>query len=157
MPSLASSAARARYFLAGERLLSKYRERNPPPPEQQWRTVPIAYTGKREFVAVNMPASQRITVDLIKRLVCQYYNIDKDELIGIHRAKHLVRARHVAIYLTRKHIGLSLTIIGRMFGRRDHTSILHAVRCIEARMQADPALDQEIAEIEAQLLIASQS
>jgi hypothetical protein len=83
----------------------------------------------------------------IIRNVCEYYGYSKAELESRRRLCKLVLARHVAIHLGRLLTPLSMPSIGQMLGGRDHTTILHAIRKINARLETDKALASEIAEI----------
>lgn len=79
-----------------------------------------------------LPVSEtKLTVSGIKRVVCKHFAISHNELISERRDHKAVRPRMVAIYLTRELTPHSFPIIGRFFGDRDHTTILHSVRTIE--------------------------
>lgn len=84
-------------------------------------------------------------IDDIQRVVCKYYEITRTELLANRRMAYLVRARHVGIYLAKKLTDRSLPEIGRRFGGRDHTTILHSVRKIENILrQTNEKLEAEI-------------
>jgi hypothetical protein len=65
---------------------------------------------------------------------CLEYGISREEMIGPGRTKHIVRIRQLAMWRCRQ-AGVSLPKIGRYFGGRDHTTVIHAVRKIEATMR----------------------
>ena len=95
----------------------------------------------------------RITVDKIQRIVCKEFGISRSEICSGRRHSNVVRPRHIAMYLSKHMTDRSLPQIGRMFGNRDHTTILHAIRKIEQCMEADAdlaaivmALEQRISE-----------
>jgi chromosomal replication initiator protein len=92
----------------------------------------------------------RVTVDEIKREVADYFRIPLAEMISQRRGRGVARPRQVAMYLTREHTGLSLPNIGRLFGHRDHTTVMHACRQVE-RLSADPVFAASVAEIEGRL------
>lgn len=87
----------------------------------------------------------------IKRLVCIRFNISMEELLGPNRLAVLARPRQIAQYLDKMLTRNSLPEIGRRFGGRDHTSILHSVRKITALRLTDPALNTTLLELEAEL------
>jgi hypothetical protein len=88
-------------------------------------------------------------IEDIQDAVCAVYLVEKKEMLSRRKAAHLVRPRHVAMYLAKEMTGLSLPGIGRKFAFRDHTTVLHAVRKIEGKRPNDPELDAMIARVEA--------
>lgn len=88
------------------------------------------------------------TLIQIKRAVSESYGVPIVQIEGAHRDSRIVEPRHVAIHLARRLTLLSLPLIGRRFGNRDHTSCMHADRKIAARRQAEPAFDAKITELE---------
>jgi chromosomal replication initiation ATPase DnaA len=77
-------------------------------------------------------------------LICYNERVNRRDIVGPSRLKELVEARHLAIYLCITITGLSYPQIGRYFGGRDHTSVLHAHRKIEALRLMNPDLSQKI-------------
>lgn len=100
----------------------------------------------------NLLDKGEITLAKIKKTVAEYYNISKAKLTGKEKTKQITDARHIAIYLCRKHLDLPFTKIGDEFGRRDHSTIMSACRKIEQRLENDIPLKMAIAEIEKILL-----
>lgn len=86
-----------------------------------------------------MPRSIRRIVDQ----VAAHFGVGRPALLGEPRAAHIALARHVAMHLCRDLHGYSLPLIGRAFNR-DHTSVLHACRRIEALRQEDPQLAAQL-------------
>lgn len=76
-------------------------------------------------------AETKLTVNGIKRVVCKHFGLSHNDMVSQRRDHRAMRPRMVAIYLTRMLTPHSFPIIGRFFGDRDHTTILHAVRTIE--------------------------
>lgn len=70
------------------------------------------------------------TADDIINTVCQRYAVTLSELQGSYRGRDLVFARHLAMYLLRKHTHLTLTAIAKCMGRDDHTTVIHAMKSI---------------------------
>jgi chromosomal replication initiator protein len=69
--------------------------------------------------------------------VAKFFDVKMSDMKGPRRTKQIVMPRQIAMYLARKHTGLSLPEIGRRFGGRDHTTVIHAVKKVKARMQED--------------------
>jgi chromosomal replication initiator protein len=83
--------------------------------------------------------------------VADFYGLPPRQLAGKARDKHLVHARHVAMYLLRSDAARPLTEIGRLLGKRDHTTVMHGTEKIEQALYTDPGLRQELSEIRARL------
>jgi chromosomal replication initiator protein len=86
----------------------------------------------------------RVTIDEIQKKTAEYYKLDLRELHSARRARRVARPRQVAMYLARELTSRSLPDIGRRFGGRDHTTVLHACRRIEALCKNDPVFQQEV-------------
>jgi len=86
----------------------------------------------------------RPKIDDIQRIVAKFYEISRVELIAERRMAYLVRARQVGMYLCKKLTVRSLPEIGRRFGNRDHTTVLHAVRKIEAMVERDKNVSADV-------------
>lgn len=93
----------------------------------------------RALPAIPLTRSQKIV-----RAVCQRYEVERLDLMSDRRHKKLVLPRHVAAYLLKTLTPRSLPQIGKELGGRDHTTILHAVRKIEALRQTDAKLDEDL-------------
>jgi chromosomal replication initiator protein len=87
------------------------------------------------------------SVEEIQQQVAERFGISRAELIGSSRAATPLRARQVAIYLTREMTDLSLPQIGRLYGGRDHSTILNSVRRLEASLAEDAELAQRVGEL----------
>lgn len=108
---------------------------------QQWLDDQFAFLGE-----VN--AKRRsISVQKIARTVARYYAIPIDDLMSARREARAVNARYVAMYFARHLTRQTLPCIGRILGGRDHTTILHGIRKIEAALLTDEELQKEIAEL----------
>ena len=87
---------------------------------------------------------KRIRIEEIQRIVARHYNVSKQDLLSNRRTRTIVKPRQVAMYLAKMLTPRSLPEIGRRFGGRDHTTVLHAVRKIEDLVGADSKLAQEL-------------
>jgi chromosomal replication initiator protein len=90
-------------------------------------------------------ADRRVTVEEIQRRVAEHYGIRHADLVGSRRLKGFARPRQVAMYLSKALTTRSLPDIGRRFGGRDHTTVLHGVRRIEALMAEDAQIADDVA------------
>lgn len=91
---------------------------------------------------------RRVTVDEIQRRVADYYNLRLSDLLSARRARQVARPRQLAMYLAKQMTSKSLPDIGRQFGGRDHTTVMHAVKRIEDLRQTDSVLDEDIGHLE---------
>ncbi len=91
-------------------------------------------------------------IDDIQRLVAEYYGLHSKDLESRSRKKFAVLPRQIAMYLIRKHIGLSLREIGNLFGKKDHTTVLHAQRTIGNAAKQNRKFIEALEDIERQLL-----
>ena len=87
---------------------------------------------------------RRITIDEIQRKVAEHYNLRLADMHSARRARSVARPRQVAMYLAKVLTARSLPEIGRKFGGRDHTTVMHAVRKIEELVDADPQIEQDV-------------
>ena len=104
-----------------------------------------------ELIAEVIPGASRPTkrtsVEEIQQRVAERFGISRAELIGSSRAATPLRARQVAIFLTRELTDLSLPQIGRLYGGRDHTTVLNSLRRVEANLDQDPELAEKVREL----------
>ncbi len=89
-------------------------------------------------------SDRKITVEEIQRKVSEHYNIRLSDLIGPKRVRTFARPRQVAMYLSKQMTTRSLPEIGRRFGGRDHTTVMHGVRKIEELMQQDSQIADDL-------------
>ena len=89
-------------------------------------------------------SERKVTVDMIQKVVAEHYALKQADLISERRARAVARPRQVAMWLAKQITTRSLPDIGRRFGGRDHTTVLHAVRRIEALKQEDPVIARDV-------------
>ncbi len=87
---------------------------------------------------------RRITIDEIQRKVAEHYNLRMADMHSARRARNVARPRQVAMYLAKQLTARSLPEIGRKFGGRDHTTVMHAVRKVEELMEDDAQIAQDV-------------
>jgi chromosomal replication initiator protein len=87
---------------------------------------------------------RRVRIEDIQRIVARHYNVSRQELVSNRRTRVIVKPRQIAMYLSKTLTPRSFPEIGRRFGGRDHTTVLHAVRKIEELIAGDTKLSHEI-------------
>ena len=112
-------------------------------------TLEMAEREVRDLVRPMEP--KRVKIEDIQRVVARQYNVSRSDLLSSRRTANVVRPRQVAMYLAKTLTLRSLPEIGRRFGGRDHTTVLHAVRKIEALVSRDVALSEEVESLKRQL------
>lgn len=89
-------------------------------------------------------SDRRVTIDEIQRKTAEHFGIKLAEMHSARRARSVARPRQVAMYLAKQLTSRSLPEIGRKFGGRDHTTVIHAVKKIEELCNADPAFHEDV-------------
>jgi chromosomal replication initiator protein len=89
-------------------------------------------------------SDRRVTIEEIQRKVAEHYNVRLSDMIGPKRLRTIARPRQVAMYLSKHLTTRSLPEIGRRFGGRDHTTIMHGIRKIDELMTTDRQLAEDI-------------
>jgi len=112
-------------------------------------TLEMAEREVRDLIRPMEP--KRIKIEDIQRVVARQYNVSRSDLLSSRRTANVVRPRQVAMYLAKTLTLRSLPEIGRRFGGRDHTTVLHAVRKIEALVGKDNTLQDEVESLKRQL------
>jgi chromosomal replication initiator protein len=105
-------------------------------------TLETAETAIRDLVRNREP--KRVKIEDIQKLVASRYNVSRSDILSERRTAAVVRPRQIAMYLSKVLTLRSLPEIGRRFGGRDHTTVLHAVRKIEKALGEDHALSDEV-------------
>ncbi len=87
---------------------------------------------------------RRVTIDEIQKLVSQHFELKPLDLVSARRARAVARPRQIAMYLAKRLTTRSLPEIGRKFGGRDHSTVIHAVRRVEELRDQDRDIDQAV-------------
>ncbi|WP_242912770.1 chromosomal replication initiator protein DnaA [Brevundimonas pishanensis] len=87
---------------------------------------------------------RRITVDEIQKTVAEHFNLKQADLLSERRTRAIARPRQIAMYLCKQHTTRSYPDIGRRFGGRDHTTVLHGVRKIEEMLSQDEQIARDV-------------
>ncbi|WP_306753407.1 chromosomal replication initiator protein DnaA [Paracoccus actinidiae] len=105
-------------------------------------TLEVAQECLADILRTN---DRKISIDDIQRKVAEHYNIRLADMIGPKRARNVARPRQIAMYLSKQLTSRSLPEIGRRFGGRDHTTIMHGIRKVEELAVEDHALAEDVA------------
>ena len=108
-------------------------------------SLDIAETVVRDLVQGIEP--RRIKIEDILRIVSRHFGVSKGDLLSQRRHRSVVWPRQIGMYLAKQLTARSLPEIGRRFGNRDHTTVLHAIRKIENEITGNPRLRDEIDEL----------
>jgi chromosomal replication initiator protein len=106
---------------------------------------PVTLEGAQEVLHDVLRAhDRRVTIEEIQKRVAEHYNIRLTDMSSPRRARNVARPRQVAMYLAKQLTSRSLPEIGRRFGGRDHTTVMHAVSRVAELMQADNAFAEDV-------------
>jgi chromosomal replication initiator protein len=94
-----------------------------------------------------------ILVADIKAAVCKRYNVAAIDMISMRRNREVARPRQIAMTLSKQMTPQSLPAIGRLFGNRDHTTVIHAVRTVDRLYATDPELRRDVDSLSVGLLL----
>jgi chromosomal replication initiator protein len=89
-------------------------------------------------------SDRRVTIEQIQKRVATHFNIKLSEMSSARRARAVARPRQVAMYLAKQLTSRSLPEIGRKFGNRDHTTVMHAVRRVEELRTNDNSFNEDV-------------
>lgn len=89
----------------------------------------------------------------IQALVCAHYKVAPIEMTSRRKAREVARPRQVAMALAKQMTPQSLPAIGRLFGNRDHTTVMHAVRTVDRLYESDPAMRRDVDALSVRLLL----
>ncbi len=117
--------------------------------QSEFLGTPITLETVQETLSDSRYTSgQRLTVDRIQRAVCDEFRVTLTDMTSKRRARIIARPRQVAMYLSKKLTKRSLPDIGRRFGGRDHTTVMHAVKRIEELRADDASFNAQIEAVE---------
>ncbi|MFB6216995.1 MAG: chromosomal replication initiator protein DnaA [Candidatus Aenigmatarchaeota archaeon] len=105
----------------------------------------------RSFLPDESRETKELTVDSIKEVVASNYDLSIEDLEGKSRKKEIARARHIAVYLSRELTDSSFPALGKKYGNRDHSTVMHSHKKIEGMMEDTPLLYEEIKELKEEI------
>ena len=92
-----------------------------------------------------------LAISTVRKAVCDYYNLTKQQITSANRTKNISNARQIAMYLSRKLLDSTYDDIGREFGGRDHSTVMSACMSVEKKIKTDPLYLKAINEIESRI------
>ncbi len=95
--------------------------------------------------------SRDISIDFIQRMVCEFYDIEPELVKGKTRKREIVQARQISMYLAKQFTDNSLKNIGKHFGGRDHSTVIHSCQAVLNLMETDEQYQKDVMEIEKQI------
>jgi chromosomal replication initiator protein len=107
---------------------------------------PITLTNAQQILRDSFasPRQANMSIELIQRVVAEYFSLSPNDLKGKKRAQNIVLPRQLSMYIARELTEYSTTEIGQVFGGRDHTTVMYSYRQIEERTRTDPTLEPTI-------------
>lgn len=118
----------------------------------QFSPHPVTVDATRNILEqMSFKRQKVVTVPIIQTIVANYFDLSIDDLTGSRRNKQIVIPRQIAMYLARELTQDSLPQIGRAFGGRDHTTVMHSTEKIEGAIGDDLILEQQVQEIRERL------
>jgi len=115
------------------------------------RNVDIEMAERVVRKAVRMVEKKPLDVADVLEKVCEHYGVDTSTVYSKVRKREVVQVRQIAMYLAKKHTEASSAKIGKLIGKRDHATVLHACKIVGAQLEVDKAFKNEIEELEANL------
>jgi chromosomal replication initiator protein len=104
----------------------------------------LALEAIHDYVADSDSNKKTLTLSFIVDVVAEHYELTSQELLSKNRTARIAYPRHIAIYLCKKYLDMSLTEIGKSFGGRDHTTVINSITRIEKDIKTDPLLEENI-------------
>ena len=108
------------------------------------RAITLETTQELLRDILNNPKNNKVTIGEIQRRVAERYNMRPGDMVSARRARAVARPRQVAMFLAKQLTGSSLPEIGKKFGNRDHTTVMHACARITELMQSDTVLAEDV-------------
>ena len=117
----------------------------PTDPNSNRITLPLVFEAFKDQIPDNR---NELSISIIKKTVCDYYGLTKQQIISANRTKNIATARHIAMYLCRKLVDASYKEIGYEFGKRDHSTVITSCEKVEKLVKTDPLYAKAVSELE---------
>lgn len=116
-------------------------------------SCPIDYTMAKNYLALNMNQNdhEKLTLESIAKATADHFSVQLADLKSPSRIQEISNVRQVAMYLSKKLINATNKEIATFYNRKDHTTVIHGVRSINAKIKEDPVFARDIATIESKL------
>ncbi len=92
--------------------------------------------------------NKEVTPEVIQRTVAEYYDLDVDKLASATRRRHVVLARQISMFLVKQFTDQSLKSIGKLFGGRDHSTVLYSIKTVRDLMETNDEIKKDLADLE---------
>ncbi|MCR5824531.1 MAG: chromosomal replication initiator protein DnaA [Lachnospiraceae bacterium] len=107
-------------------------------------TMDLALEAINDYIEDANSSKKTLTLPYIVDLVAEHYELTSQEIFSKNKTAKIAYPRHIAIYLCKKYLDLTLSEIGRKFGGRDHTTIMNSINRVDKDIKADPVLEDNI-------------
>jgi chromosomal replication initiator protein len=97
--------------------------------------------------------NKEVTPEVIQRTVAEYYNLEVENLASATRRRHVVLARQISMFLVKQYTEESLKSIGRMFGGRDHSTVLYSIKTVKDLMETNDEIRKSLGDLERKIRI----
>jgi hypothetical protein len=121
----------------------------PQPPRRHWRIELFEFNEALRALFVGATDEPAIVMHRVRDVVAAHFGITITEIVGKGSTRRHAWPRQIAMYICARHTGLTSVQIGHIFGDRDHTTVLHSVHKVAARVAANPALAAEVSALTA--------
>ena len=111
------------------------------------KEIDLPLTKRVVSMAVRLEKKQ-ISVQSIQEVVCKYFDLDQSLIHSKSRKREIVQARQITMFLSKKYTDCSLSHIGKIVGKKDHATVLHACKTIKDQMETDKTFRSSVEEIE---------
>ena len=101
-------------------------------------------TAKQILHDIFKANNKNVTIEEIQKRVSEYFNIKQSDMLSTRRSRVVARPRQIAMYLSKICTSKSLPEIGKLFGGRDHTTVIHAVKKVESLYKTDITFSEHI-------------
>lgn len=112
--------------------------------------LPLACEALKDFFVV---CSKDVSIESIQEVIAKRFSVSRNDLASKRRTHNIALARQIAMYVSRQLTGASFPEIGAMFGGRDHSTVIHACKCVEEKLLADASLKHELEQIEKRIRV----
>ena len=92
--------------------------------------------------------SREVSIDYIQKTVCEYFDISIEKLKEKTRKRSIVQARQLSMYLAKNYTKNSLKVIGKHFGGRDHSTVIHSCQAVQNLLDTDPEFKENVDDIQ---------
>lgn len=114
------------------------------------KEIDLSLTKRVVSQAVRLEKKQ-ISVQSIQEIVCKYFNLEQAAIQTSSRKREIVQARQITMFLSKKYTDSSFSCIGKIVGKKDHATVLHACKTIKDQIETDKSFRSTVEEIEVQL------